>query len=141
VEGSRFDAWTRRRVGLAAGSILGSLLALVQPDASEAAKKKKDKKKSCGALGDSCQPSGKKACCKKGGLSCQAPLIGPGGRTCCLPGNKTCKRNKDCCSDQCVDNVCACKSTGQECSNVDFVCCSVNCVETEPGIFTCQPKA
>jgi hypothetical protein len=45
VDGSRFDAWTRRRVGLAAGTWLSGLVGIVP--LSGVARKRKNKKKKC----------------------------------------------------------------------------------------------
>lgn len=136
MDGSRFDAWTRRRFGLAAGRLTGSLVGVgVLRDNAEA--KKKGKKDSCRTLNQSCKLTGKRACCKKGGLSCQLPVVGVGGRACCLPGNKPCQRDNDCCSEQCTDNLCACKSIGAECGGVDAACCSLHCGDDDPP--TCQP--
>ena len=45
MDDSRFDAWTRRRFGLAAGGLSASLLGLVSLDDAAAKKKRKKKKK------------------------------------------------------------------------------------------------
>jgi hypothetical protein len=42
MEGSRFDAWTRRRFGLAAGGVAGSLFGLLAREAAESKKKKEE---------------------------------------------------------------------------------------------------
>jgi hypothetical protein len=58
MDGSWFDAWTRRQFGLVVGSSVGSLLGLSQIDAADA-KKKGDR---CGHpfSGDACDGGG---CC------------------------------------------------------------------------------
>jgi hypothetical protein len=45
MDGSRFDTWTRRRFGLAAGGLATALLGLVTLDDLEARKKRRRKKK------------------------------------------------------------------------------------------------
>ena len=42
MDGSRFDAWTRRRFGVAAGGLAGSFLPLAGWDDAEAKKKEKE---------------------------------------------------------------------------------------------------
>jgi hypothetical protein len=130
MDGSRFDAWTRRRFGLAAGGAIGSLLGLhdVEPDDAEA----KKRKRRCRKLGQSCTPGGRRKCCKKRGLSCQIFEEGSDARRCCRKGNEVCTDDSDCCSQDCVDGRCACKSNGMTCF-ADPVCCSLKCAGT------CQP--
>lgn len=134
MDGSRFDAWTRRRFGLAAGGAVGSLLAIVGEGSDDVAAKKK-KKKRCLNLGQRCRQGGKRKCCAKKGLSCQIFEEGSGGRRCCRKGLESCTEDSDCCSQDCTDNRCACKSNGTECAH-DVFCCSLKC-EGDPA--TCRP--
>lgn len=134
MDGSRFDAWTRRRVGLAAGGAVGSLLGLLAPGADDAGAKKK---KRCRKLGQPCTPGGKRQCCKRRGLSCQPPEVGSDARRCCRRGSEPCTDPGQCCSGECTDSRCACKSNGQECAGIDALCCSLNCAAGSPP--TCQP--
>jgi hypothetical protein len=126
VDGSRFDAWTRRRFGLAAGGLAGSLLALVhagQDDVTATKKKKKKKKKRCGRLGAFCNPDGKPGCC--GGLTCDIRFFGT--PFCCVRGGESCETGHECCSGECTtDFKCYCKDIDDECF-VDGHCCSYNC--------------
>ena len=128
MDGSRFDAWTRRRFGLAAGGLAGSLLSLIGigPDDAQARKGKK-KKRRCKKLGQPCKPTGKRKCCKGKGLACYPPVEGPGGRRCCLRGQESCKTDDECCHGTCTDNLCACKTNGMPCGGVDELCCSLSC--------------
>ena len=135
MDGSRFDAWTRHRFGLAAGSLAGSLLGLTRLAGNGARAKKK--KQRCRAEQDVCKSSGKRRCCK--GLLCQGPFLGPGRPRCCRKGLAACQKNNQCCSAECVDGKCACKTNGQECGGNATACCSQNCVQ-EGDIFVCQPK-
>ena len=130
MDGSRFDAWTRRRFGLAVGGLASSLLAL--DGFKVAAAKKKGKKKRCRKLGQSCTPSGGQKCCKGKGLSCQIFEETLTKRRCCRRGFESCQTDDECCSQDCTDNLCACKSNGTECA-ADPLCCSLNCEGT------CQP--
>lgn len=124
MDGSRFDAWTRRRVGLAAGGLTVGLLGLTGLAETEA--KKKHKKK-CKKLGIGCNTTGKKQrCCAD--LLCE-PSTTVGGNRCCLDDGKACSNTNDCCSGFCLDSRCQpnlCKTLGQACS-ANPQCCSGNC--------------
>jgi hypothetical protein len=128
VEGPRFDAWTRRRFGIAAGGLSASLLGLAAIDDTEA---KKGKKKKCKKLGAGCKTSGKKKrCCKA--FSCEPNAAG--AQHCCKDDAKPCTLSSDCCSTLCQSDVCFCKSDGQSCSE-DQQCCSRVC-----GDFLCRAE-
>jgi hypothetical protein len=130
MDGSRFDAWTRRQFGLAAGGLAGSLLTLAGLVDAEAKKKgKKKKKKKCKKAGTGCNPNSKKRkCCKKQNLTC-APIPGLGGNRCCKGLAQPCAATAECCSGFCLDGFCEpefCKEIGAGCgSNPD--CCSDFC--------------
>jgi hypothetical protein len=128
MDGSQFDAWTRRRFGLAAGGLSAALLGVVGLDGTEAKKKHKHKKKKkCKKLGVGCNPTGKKKrCCKN--LLCE-PALMIGGNRCCLTDGLPCTNLEDCCSGFCLDDECqptSCKEIGQACAT-DEQCCSNNC--------------
>jgi hypothetical protein len=92
MDASRFDAWTRRNFGLAAGGALAALLGLSAADA-----KKKGKKKRCRKLGATCNPGGKRKCCGK--LRCDHHGINSVDQTfCCKTVGKSCKDGLDCCT-------------------------------------------
>jgi hypothetical protein len=136
MDGSRFDAWTRRHFGLAAGGLAASLMGLAASGDVEAKKKKKKKKKKCKNLGVACTPGGKRKCCGKKGLSCQPPIELPGGFHCCRRGFEPCASASECCSETCTDGFCACKTEGLPCLGIDAACCSLNCGGEGPA---CQP--
>jgi hypothetical protein len=69
MEGFRFDGWTRRRVGVAGGGFIASLLALAAGD-GEAKRKKRRKPKPKPKKGDFCTPAG--APCRTQGRRCAA---------------------------------------------------------------------
>lgn len=81
MDGSLFDAWTRRRFGFASGSLITSLLT-VNLATDVAANKKRRKKKKCGKRKKRCQ--GK--CIKRS--------------QCCRDGD--CPANSYCCDGECV---------------------------------------
>src|SRR5262245_41081477 len=87
LDGSRFDAWTRRRLGLAAGGFVASLLALVGVDAA-AKKKGKKKKQRCRKLGEFCTPGGSQKCCDN--QRCGRPTGSADPTRCCHPGGVPC---------------------------------------------------
>ena len=73
MDASRLAVWTRRRVALATGGRLASLLGW-GPFTPAAAKKKGKRKKRCRKLGASCQPDGKK-CCRGNTCAREFPLL------------------------------------------------------------------
>jgi hypothetical protein len=100
MDGPEFDAWTRRRVGLAAGGSLAALVGLAATDAR--------KKKRCKKLGARCKRHGKRQCCGK--LRCDFHSGNAGIQTfCCKPEGASCEQVTDCCAPfQCnlVTNTC-----------------------------------
>jgi hypothetical protein len=123
MDGSRFDAWTRRRFGLAAGGLAGSLVALESAKVATASQKKKKKQRRCKKDGQDC--GGRQKCCED--LICR-PIEGLVGRHCCRDIDQPCTAMVQCCSGVC-EGVCICKSTGSVCF-VDANCCSGSCGET-----------
>jgi hypothetical protein len=90
MDGLEFDAWTRRRFGLAVG---GAVAALAGLDATTA---KKKRKKRCKRLGEGCKPGGKRKCC--GQLRCDRPGSDSVDRPlCCKTAGKSCSDSLDCC--------------------------------------------
>jgi hypothetical protein len=100
MDGPRFDLWTRRRFGLAAGVIAASPIAvpgLTGTEASKRKKKRKRRRKRCKRLGDICQQSGKRKCC--GDLRCDNHGTNSIGQTfCCKIAGKQCSDELDCCA-------------------------------------------
>jgi hypothetical protein len=139
MDGSQFDAWTRRRFGVAAGGLTAALLGFLSLDEAEAKNKgrrrrrRRRKNKECKVLGSGCNPTGKKKCCE--GLSCEPPTTG--GNRCCLVDAQPCANADDCCSGFCLDDECqpaSCKELGQACT-ASAQCCSGAC-DTATS-FTC----
>jgi hypothetical protein len=102
MDGPRFDAWTRRRFGVAAAGALAGLLALARDDDARAKRKKKRRKnrkkpRKCEQLGTRCNPKNdKKLCCS--GLACGVvPELG--GHRCCRSRYASCQENADCCAN------------------------------------------
>jgi hypothetical protein len=117
---SRFDAWTRRRFGLAASGFAATALGLV---GSENAATKKKRKKRCKKLGAGCKPGGKRRCCKN--LRCDRIAFEPSPRKrCCRRIDQPCADNHDCCANLC------CSPSGQ-CS--DFCAVSDRNLKTNFG--------
>lgn len=137
MDGSRFDAWTRRGFGLAAGGVAGTLLAQAGLVGTEAKKKKKKKKKQCPELpvcrgfGASCTTDGTRSCCC--GLDCRP--AGMSGNACCRAAGTACTTSGECCStapNACTGGFCFCKTNGQPCTS-NGQCCSFRCGATGTG--------
>jgi hypothetical protein len=97
MSGSRFDHWTRRRFGLAAGALAAGRFGLAELSADA-----KKHKKRCKKLGESCVDGGRKCC---HGRTCGGdPAL---GTFCCKQGGETCSGNGDCCNRQCIEGTCA----------------------------------
>ena len=130
MDGKRFDAWTRRRFGLAAGGLVTSLVALVGPDVATTTAKDGNKKNNCKNLGQGCSNGGKKKkkrkCCKDKDLVCRD--ADTGGQRCCRDVGGSCSpmSPSDCCTGLCQTDQCFCKTTGQPCT-LEKQCCSGNC--------------
>lgn len=89
MDGPKFDSWTRRRFGLAAGGALAALTGLAGVGA-------KKKRKRCRKLGRKCKPGGKRKCC--GQLKCDATgFASQLPKVCCKTKGKPCADERDCC--------------------------------------------
>lgn len=134
MDGSNFDAWTRRRFGLAAGGFAGSLLGVVHLSKADAGKRKRR----CKRLDQGCKPQGKKRkCCTGKGLQCQPESLS-GRNRCCRKGGEPCSTEtaSQCCSGTCTNQQCFCKSVGAPCGE-NRHCCSGKC--NTGGDFHCLP--
>lgn len=126
MDGSRFDALTRRGVALAAGGVT-ALLALTH---FPGAKAKKNKKK-CGKQDDPCNFNKKKCCC---GFNCEP--VNASGNFCCRAADFPADSAQDCCSGRLELGKCICKTIGQTCS-ASRECCSGFC-DTTTNPDSCQ---
>ena len=125
MDGSRFDAWTRRRIGLAAGGVAAALGGLIPLGEDGTAKKKR--KKRCRKLGRLCTQGGKKKCC--GNRFCARPFTFPVEDRCCKGGGEQCtvEEASTCCTGECLlTGECFCKTGGQPCDR-NGQCCSRKC--------------
>jgi hypothetical protein len=121
MDGSRFDAWTRRRFGLVVGSGVASLAGLSALDDAEA-KKKRKKKKKCKKIKNGCKTSGKKKrCCK--GLTCGESVALPGGNHCCRQAQGACTDASECCAPSLCDDGFCCILVDQGPCTEDADCC------------------
>jgi hypothetical protein len=105
MDEARFDAWTRRRFGLAAGGFAASLLSLAE---TEDAQTKKNRKKRCKKLGQTCKAKTKtkgRKCC--GDLSCDVTDPSNAKTRCCRKLDEPCTDHEDCCGASC------CQPSGQ----------------------------
>lgn len=135
MDGSRFDAWTRRRFGLVMGGGVASLLGLVIGDGAEAKHGKGKHKKRCKKLKQGCQPSNKhKKCCKKQDLIC-GEILGLGGKHCCRKVQGECSDASDCCGDFICDQAngkdaektFCCGAAERDCGGNDDCCIGFSC--------------
>jgi hypothetical protein len=105
MDAPRFDAWTRRRFGLATGGLIAALVGL-GPLGPTTAKHRHHKKKRCRTLGAVC--GGKRPCC--GQLLCARTIMNAGTETlCCKREGKACSGTVECCD-------------GFACDEFDIVC-------------------
>lgn len=124
MDGSHFDAWTRRGFGAAAGGLAGSLLALAALPGAEA-KRRKKKKKKCRKLNDTCNSGKEKCCC---GYECQERGMST-RKSCCRAVGFPTSSALDCCSGLQELGQCICKTIGQPCA-FDENCCNGHCDDT-----------
>ena len=104
MQGFRFDTWTRRRFGLAAGGMAATLARLTSPEDADARNKNRKKRKMrCRQDGQVCRQSGKrKRCCQ--GKQC-ADFDGQRFR-CCKAIDHPCSAGSECCSGHCIVDRC-----------------------------------
>jgi len=105
LDGTRFDSWTRRRFGLATGGALASILGMASVADVDA--KKKNKKKKCRKLGQTCDINDKnKKCCNEKQDCAQVQGLGS-SNFCCKSLNEGCSVNTDCCGNRkCTSGKC-----------------------------------
>ena len=113
MEGSRFDAWTRRRFGAAAVGLTGACFGLGtvtdltvggQDASARQRRKKKKKKKRRGEVNPACEPlrsrcnphNTRELCCN--GLACGVVADLDGNR-CCRLRYGECTSDGDCCNN------------------------------------------
>lgn len=128
MDDSRFDRWTRRRFGHAAGSAAAALVGA--PAAASA--RKKCKKIRCRKLLETCEPnSTKQSCCQ--GMNCD-PVSGQGAALlCCLGRRQRCLASSQCCGQTIclgvagLDGARCCGAGGQFCSATADCCSGFEC--------------
>jgi hypothetical protein len=106
MDGPRFDAWTRRQVGFAAGSLIGASLGLGALAAAEAGKCKGNKKKcgkKCISKKKCCGGCGQKTCCHGTCVD-----LATSAKHCGICGNA-------CASGECVHGACTCTNFFDDC--------------------------
>ncbi len=99
MDGSTFDAWTRRRFGLAAGGVAASLLAVAGCHDAHAKKKHKRKKKRCRRLRAGCTPGSKRKCCQD--FRCLPTTFMGSDFRCCKDLDAPCVADDECCTLNC----------------------------------------
>ncbi len=136
MDGSHFDAWTRRRFGVIAGGLAVSLLGVASSDEAIARRKRRKKKGRCRDVTESC--GGKKKCCRN--YTCDRVGLSA-GTFCCREVRQTCNGDTGpCCRDQVCDRIsglsgfrccgtvnASCQSSGECCGN--FRCLEGRCLE------------
>jgi hypothetical protein len=108
MDAKHFDAWTRRRFGLAAGSALAALLGLRNADDAGARRRR------CLRQGRACTFDGKRCC---GKLTCENTFVeGDWFDVCCKPDGESCTADSICCLTNCDAETGKCKTCqGQVC--------------------------
>jgi hypothetical protein len=115
MDAKHFDAWTRRKFGFAAGSMLAGLLALRPLDDAGARKRR------CLRQGRDCTSTGKRCC---GKLSCENTFVEDNWiDVCCKPDGESCTADSICCLTNCDAASGKCKTCqGQVCAGPDDCC-------------------
>jgi hypothetical protein len=113
-----FDAWTRRRFGLATGGGIAALLGLAATEIAGAKKNGKKRKKRCRKLGTFCKPGSKRTCCGK--LKCnRESSVNPAKTVCCKAEGKSCSPLPT--EPECCGELSCCGLPGNEiCSPICF---------------------
>ena len=124
MDGSRFDAWTRRRVGLVIG---GGAVSLLGPRGRDgAAAKNTKRKRRCRRVQQTCRPGHRrKRCCNT--LRCEEdPEVG--GNRCCRPLRGFCAEEGDCCGTATIDcaEIAGLGTETRCCGDVDHDCTDSN---------------
>ena len=115
MDGSRFDTWTRRKFGLAAGgAAVAGLLGLAGLDDADAARRRRGKRKPkrCRKLGDFCNDSIRRQnCCNPNYFCSTVKEFGP-GNFCCIGVGGSCDTSSDCCGTEgCDVSTSQCRAT------------------------------
>jgi len=122
MDAKHFDAWTRRRFGLAAGSAIAALFALRDADHVGARKRR------CKKLGRACAFSGGHCC---GKLQCDYNYFTdsvPNDTFCCKPDGASCTSHESCCSTYCEADTDTCKTCrGRDCTGQPDCCPQWGC--------------
>ena len=116
MDGNRFDAWTRRRFGLAAGGAFAALFAARHADDAAATKRR------CKRQGRACAVDGR-GCCGK--LECTGTFVDGTWveQACCKPDGEPCTAESVCCLTNCDAASGTCKTCqGREC-DAERPCC------------------
>ena len=108
MDGSRFDTWTRRRFGLAAGgAAIAGLLGLAGLDDADARRRRRRKKKKdkCRKLGEFCNQSiREQQCCNSTYLCANVATLGS-GNFCCKQRDTPCGTSSECCGNDFCDGA------------------------------------
>lgn len=137
MHSSRFDAWTRRRLGLATSGAVAAALGLAADAEPAAGRKRKrgKRKKRCKRFGAGCQPGRKRTCCR--GLACDE-VSGASGFSCCKKLRARCAGDVECCGDLLCEPFNCCKRNGQPCASSQECCSVLGCkIEVGSDVGTC----
>lgn len=123
MDEKRFDAWTRRRFGLAVGGAAVSALGLLgaiglSEEDAEAARRNRNNNRNrnrnrnrrrdqCRKLGQTCNDNRRRQqCCNSAQLCAQVPNLGT-ENFCCKQRDSNCSIDDDCCGrSRCRNGVC-----------------------------------
>ena len=137
MDGPRFDAWTRRRFGLAAGAAIASILGPAAADDSVADRRRHVRVDRCRKLSARCSPKkgSKYRCCDKiHRLHCDRSGYFAGSFHCCYDYQQVCSGAPgECCRDLTCGSVPAlsgsrcCAKPGSACTNGNDCCAGGAC--------------
>lgn len=134
MEESRFDAWTRRRFGLATASTVAAVLQLSVRDDAAAKRHRRDKVQRCRKVKQTCKRRGKFACCDRvRRLECDKVGFSQSSR-CCYDYQTLCSgAGGECCRDLSCGTVPAlsgrrcCAEAGAPCRTANDCCEGIPC--------------
>jgi hypothetical protein len=133
MDGSRFDAWTRRRFGVATAGAVAAVIRLIERDSTTAKREHRHKIPSCKKLKQPCKRQ-HQCCDRVRRLTCDKVGSLPKRRCCydyrtiCSGVDGECCRNLTCGAVKGLDGRRCCAEAGGSCRGANDCCLGALCV-------------